>query len=51
MSVDAVLREYMSPLMKPTPMLEVNGQRTQLMSPYMPWSSEWGLHPAVDSGQ
>src|SRR5713101_2607394 len=29
-------------LLKPEPSLEVNGQRAELMSPFDPWSAEWG---------
>jgi hypothetical protein len=38
-------------VLKPSPSLEVNGQRTRFMSPYAPWSSEWGINPALVSGR
>jgi hypothetical protein len=36
--------------LKPMPSLEVNGQRTNFMLPFAPWSSEWGMNPAGVSG-
>lgn len=33
-------------LLKPMPSLEVNGQRTDLLTPFAPWSTEWGTNPA-----
>jgi hypothetical protein len=36
--------------LRPAPSLEVNGQRTELMSPNAPWSSEWGMNPSGSSG-
>jgi hypothetical protein len=38
-------------VLKPSPSLEVNGQRTRFMSPYAPWSIEWGINPAAASGR
>jgi hypothetical protein len=35
-------------LLKSSPTLEVNGQRTEVMSPFAPWSSEWETNPAAN---
>ncbi len=35
-------------LLKSSPTLEVNGQRTEVMSPFTPWSNEWETNPAAN---
>jgi hypothetical protein len=34
-------------VLKPAPSLEVNGERTDFISPFAPWSSEWGTNPSA----
>jgi hypothetical protein len=36
--------------LKPAPALEVNGQRIEYLTPFAPWSSEWGTNPASSVG-
>jgi hypothetical protein len=37
-------------VLKPMPLMEVNGQRTIFGAPFGPWSSEWGTNPAAIPG-
>jgi hypothetical protein len=36
--------------LQPAPTLDVNGQRTEIITPFAPWSPEWEMNPAASMG-